>query len=131
MSEEFVFKELSHLNSFKSTSLDEIPARFLKEGASFLKIPVTFLIKMSISDNRVPDAMKIARVKPLYKKNSNLDVGNYRPVSILSVVSKILEKAIYIQLEAYLVKNNIFCDYQSGFRSSFFKDMPYSFTRSY
>ena len=40
--------------------------------------------------------MKIARVKPLYKKNSNLDVGNYRPVSILSVVSKILEKAIYI-----------------------------------
>ena len=72
---------------------------------------------MSISDNCVPDAMEIARVKPLYKKNSNLDVGNYRPVSILSVVSKILEKAIYIQLEAYLVKNNIY-DYQSGFRSS-------------
>ena len=48
--------------------------------------------------------MKIARVKP---KNSNLDVGNYRPVSILNVVSKILEKAIYIQLVAYLVKNNI------------------------
>ena len=51
---------------------------------------------MSISDNCVPDAMKIAKVKPLYKKNSNLDVGNYRPVSILSVVSKILKKAIYI-----------------------------------
>ena len=62
---------------------------------------------MSISENCVPDALKIARVKPLYKKNSNLDVGNYRPVSILSVVCKILEKAIYIQLEAYLVKNNI------------------------
>ena len=66
--------------------------------------------------------MKIARVKPLYKKNSNLDVGNYRPVSILSVVSKILEKAIYIQLEAYLVKNNIIYNYQSGFRSSFSTD---------
>ena len=84
--------------------------------------PVTFLINMSISDNCVPDAMKIAQVKPLYKKNNNLDVGNYRPVSILSVVSKILEKAIYIQLEAYLVKNNIIYDYQSGFRSSFSTD---------
>ena len=60
---------------------------------------------MSISDNRVLYDMKIARVKPLYKKNSNLNVENYRPVRILSVVSKILEKAIYIQLEAYLVKN--------------------------
>ena len=64
--------------------------------------------------------MKTARVKPLYKKNSNLDVGNYRPVCILSVVSKIFEKAIYIQLETtYLVENNIIYDYQSGFRSSF------------
>ena len=122
VSEEFVFKELSQLNSYKSTGLDEIPARFLKEGASFLKIPVTFLLNMSISENCVPDALKIARIKPLYKKNSNLDVGNYRPVSILSVVSKILEKAIYIQLEAYLVKNNIIFDYQSGFRSSFSTD---------
>ena len=77
---------------------------------------------MSISDNCVPDDMKKTRVKPLYKKNGNLDVGNYRPVSILSVVSKILEKAIYIQLEAYLVKNNIICEYQSGFRSSFSTD---------
>ena len=48
---------------------------------------------MSFSDNCVSDDMKIAMVKPLYKKNSNLDVGNYRPVSILSVVSKILGKS--------------------------------------
>ena len=73
MFEEFVFKELSHLNSYKSAGLDEIPARFLKEGASLLKIPVTFLINMSISDNCVPDAMKIARIKPLNKKNSTAD----------------------------------------------------------
>ena len=77
---------------------------------------------MPISDNCVPDDMKIARVRPLYKKNSNLDVGNYKPVSILSMVSKLLTKAIYIQLEAYLVKNNIIYNYQSGFRSSFSTD---------
>lgn len=122
VSEEFVFKELNHLNSCKSTGLDEVPARFLKEGADFLKIPVTFLVNMSISENTVPEAMKIARVKPLYKKNSNLDVGNYRPVSILSIVSKILERSIYVQLESYLVENNIIYEYQSGFRSSYSTD---------
>ena len=77
---------------------------------------------MSISDNCVPDDIKKARVKPLHKKNSNLEVGNYRPVSILSVVSKILEKAINIQIEAYLVKKNIIYEYQSGFRSSLSTD---------
>ena len=117
-----MLKELRQLNPCKSTGLDEIPARFLKEGADFLKIPITFLVNMSISENCVPDAVKTARVKPLYKKNSNLDVGNYRPVSILNVVSKILEKAVYAQLEAYLVENNIIYDYQSRFRSSFSTD---------
>lgn len=56
----------------------------------------------------MPEAKKIARVKPLYKKNSNLDVGNYRPVSILSIVSKILERSIYVQLESYLVENQYY-----------------------
>ena len=86
------------------------------------KTPITFLVNMSISENCVPDAVKTARVKPLYRKNSNIDVGNYRPVVILNVVSKIVKKAIYIQLEAYLVENIIIYDYQSGFRSSFSTD---------
>ena len=51
---------------------------------------------MSFSDNCVPDDMRIARIKPLYRENSYLVVGNYRPVSILSVVSKILEKKLFI-----------------------------------
>lgn len=47
--------------------------------------------------------MKLARVTPLYKKNSPLDVNNYRPVSILCVVSKIMERAVYNQFADYLV----------------------------
>ena len=74
-SEEFVFKELRQLNGCKSTGLDEIPARFLKDEANFLKLPITFLVNMSVSENCVPEALKTARVKPLYKKYSNLDVG--------------------------------------------------------
>ena len=122
VSESFVLHELKNLNSSKSTGLDEIPARFLKDAAVFLKLPITFIINMSISENYVPDNMKIARVKPLFKKNSNLDVGNYRPVSILSIVSKILEKSVYSQLEKFLIDNNLLYELQSGFRNSYSTD---------
>ena len=77
---------------------------------------------MSISENYVPDDMEVARVKPLFKKNSNLDVSNYRPVSILSVVSKILEKSVYSQLEKFLIDNNLLYELQSGFRNSYSTD---------
>ena len=53
-----------------------------------------YIVNLSSSENTVPEDMKLTRVKPLLKKNSALDVGNYRPVSILNVVSKILERAI-------------------------------------
>jgi hypothetical protein len=87
VSENFVFKEVCSLNVCKRTGLDGIPARFLKDGASFLKVPVAFIISMSVRENFVPDDLKLARVKPLYKKNSTLEVGNYRRVSILSIIS--------------------------------------------
>ena len=72
----------------------------------------------SITEGVVPDDMKIAKVKPLHKKNSKLDVGNYRPVSILCIVSKILERAVYVQFESFLRTNNLIYEHQSGFRKS-------------
>ena len=122
VSEEFVYKELSSLNSSKSTGLDNISARFLKDGASFLKLPITYIINMSITSGEVPGELKSARVKPLFKKNCRSEVGNYRPVSILCVVSKILERAVYNQLEAFVTKNNLIYEFQSGFRGNFSTD---------
>ena len=66
--------------------------------------------------------MKIARVKPLFKKNSPLDVGNYRPVSILSIVSKILERSVHLQLSNFLSENNLLFEFQSGFRDKYSTD---------
>ena len=62
VTEDFVFKELMHLNTCKSTGLDGIPARFLKGGADVLKLPITWIINSSISENIVPSEMKLARV---------------------------------------------------------------------
>ena len=64
-------------------------------------------------------AMKFARVRPLFKKNSKSDFGNYRPVSILSIVSKNLEKAVYNQLKEHLSKKKWIYSLQSGFKGSY------------
>ena len=118
VTENFVLKELRKLNPKKSTGLDGINARFLKDGAIELKSVITFIINLSISTNEVPAELKQARVRPLHKKNDRLQVNNYRPVSILNIVSKILERAVYVQLENYLKDNNILYNHQSGFRKA-------------
>ena len=82
---EFVYKELCKLNPSKSTGLDGIPARFLRDGAIVIKDHLAHIINLSISSSSVPKDFKTARVKPLFKKNERSEVGNYRPVSILSV----------------------------------------------
>ena len=119
---DFVYKELLKLKSNKSTGPDGIPAKFLKDGAVVIKDHITFIINLSITSNSIPTDMKFARVRPLFKKNSRSDVGNYRPVSIVSVVSKILEKAVYNQLEEYLSEKNLIYSLQSGFRGSYSTD---------
>ncbi len=70
----------------------------------------------------MPKEFKQAKVKPLFKQNNKTDVGNYRPVSILSSVSKVLEKAVYTQVENYLTDNKQLFDHLSGFRQSFSTD---------
>ena len=92
-------KELLGLNARKSTGLDNLPSRFLKDGATFLSKPLAHIINSSITTGSVPNELKIAKVTPLYKKNSRLEVGNYRPISVLPCVSKILEKCVYNQLQ--------------------------------
>ena len=77
---------------------------------------------MSIDTETVPEEHKFAIVKPLYKKNSRLDVGNYRLVSLCCMVSKILDMAVYVQLEKYFNYNNLLYAFQTGFRVTYLTD---------
>ena len=122
VTKDFVLKQLRNLNPRKSTGIDEISAKFLKDGANEIKTVITHIINLSIDTGIVPDELKFAKVKPLYKKNSRLDAGNYRPVSILCIISKILERAVYVQIEDYLNKNELLYANQSGFRKSYSTD---------
>ncbi len=127
VTEEKVLKLLSSLNITKATGCDNISARFLKDFAHEIASPLTFIINMSLHSGVVPDDFKTARVVPLFKKgNSNFE-GNYRPVSILPVVSKIFERLVYDQYYSYLCSNDLIYKYQSGFRKMFSTDHALTF----
>ena len=64
-----------------------------------------------------PDALKIAKVKPLYKKGDNFSLNNYRPISLVPTISKIFERVMFTQLYSYLNVNNLLPEQQYGFRS--------------
>uniref|UniRef100_A0AAR2KDM3 Endonuclease/exonuclease/phosphatase domain-containing protein n=1 Tax=Pygocentrus nattereri TaxID=42514 RepID=A0AAR2KDM3_PYGNA len=99
-------------------TLDAIPSKLLKEVLPVIINPISTIVNSSLSLGHVPKAFKLAVIKPLIKK-PNLDVtvlSNYRPVSNLPFISKILEKAVAQQLSSYLHKNHIYEKFQSGFR---------------
>ena len=94
----------------------------MRDGADVIYKPVSHIINISITTEKVPSAFKEAKVIPLFKKGSTLDPGNYRPVSILNVLSKILERAVQSQLSDYLEKRGLLFENQSGFRGGYSTD---------
>lgn len=77
-------------------------------------------IILSFETEKIPSEIKNARITLLFKKISNrFDVGNYRLVSILSITSKIVEKAVNNELKGYLDRNSLLYQYQSGFRGAY------------
>ena len=74
-----------------------------------------------------PDACKIAKVKPLFKKGSKTDPSNYRPISLLPLLSKVFERVVLDQTKEFLSLNKILYDYQSGFRKNHSTDTCLSF----
>ena len=88
----------------------------LKDGASIITNSVTYLVNLSLSVGSMPDEWKQAKVIPLHKSGCREDMDNYRPISILPVISKIAESAVNVQLQQYLTQHNLLSSVQSGFR---------------
>ena len=89
----------------------------MKIGQKEIIQPLTSIVNYSLLNSTFPDRMKVAQVVPLHKKNSTLEKGNYRPVSVLPVLPKIFERAIHCQLVEFF--NHHFNDYLSAFRPGY------------
>ena len=124
---EVVLKLLEEINASKAAGIDKIGGRFLKDGATALALPIQNLCNLSIKLSKFPNECKIALLKPLFKKGSKLEAKNYRPISLLPLVSKIFEKVIHNQTQSYLDKNNILYRFQSGFRQGYSTDTALSY----
>ena len=74
-----------------------LPGRFLRVGADVLAKPVTDICNLSISLTKFPRAFKLAKVKHISKKGCKINVSNYRPISLLPILSKVIEKVVHKQ----------------------------------
>ena len=106
------------LLSLKNSSVgyDKIPAHILKQNTVLYIKPLTHLVNSSINQGHFPDELKIAKVIPICKSGNKESIENYRPISILSVFTKVFEKVMYKHLINFVDKNDILYKYQFGFR---------------
>ena len=116
VSEKTISDFVIELETNKATGIDNLSGRILKDRSKVLATPLAQICNLSIKLSTVPDECKIAKLKPLYKKGKKTDPKNYRPISLLPVISKILEKIIHDQAMDIVTKKNILYRFQSGFR---------------
>jgi len=107
--------KLLKLKVDKSPGPDGLHPRILKELGQVISYPLKIIFSKSLEEAHVPTAWKLANVKPIYKKGLKSDKANYRPVSLLSVLNKVLETLISERIVDYLMKNGLISKYQHGF----------------
>ena len=103
------------LHTKHSSGHDGISVKLLKFLAPALVRPLTLIINQSLITSIFPDKLKVTKVIPLYKKYDKLIMDDYRPIYLLSYISKVFEKVVFLQLSSYFVENNLFHDGQYGF----------------
>jgi hypothetical protein len=114
-SEELVLEKLRGLDKTKSPGPDRITASVLKTCADVLCRPLSMLFGQSFDSGVLPSDWRTAIICPIFKKGDKFDPGNYRPVSLTSLVVKIMESIIYDTTIKFLVKHHVIPDNQHGF----------------
>lgn len=112
-----VYKILKELKIGKANGPDQISNKMLKETAEVICQPLSQLFNMSLVTATFPDCWKRANVSPVFKKNDKQRKENYRPISLLSCVGKVMERIIYNELYEYCISNNLLTWRNSGFKS--------------
>lgn len=106
---------IKNLDSNKAAGPDKINNRLLIAAVDIISEPLTILFNRSVAEGIFPQIWKTAHVNPIYKKGPTDDCTNYRPISLLSCVGKVLERCIHSHVFSYLQNNHILTPSQSGF----------------
>ncbi len=98
---------------------DGIKCILIKETIDSILLPLTHILSLSLRFGIIPQDLKIAKVVPIFKAGDINEFGNYRPISILPCIPKILEKLVYLRTIKHLESNNILYKHQYGFRKKY------------
>ena len=113
---EIVSKLLLQISDAKATGDDEIPVRFLKMCIQMIAPILCHIINVCIATKIVPSRWKTAVITPLYKEGDRDSTSNYRPISVLPVISKIMERIVHDQVYDHLRTHGLLSEAQFGFR---------------
>ena len=120
--DEISFEEFENafknLKKNKAPGIDEITTNIVLSVYDEIKFPLFKIFRLSFSTGVFPDKLKIAKVSPVFKSGDCSLLGNYRPISVLPVFSKVLERILYNRLYDYLVSNNLLFNKRFGFQKN-------------
>ena len=102
-SENDVLKHLSSLRTKNSADVDGISVKFFKRLSSTLIDPLTLITNQPLVTGIFPAKLRIAKVLPLFKKEDHTVMDNYRPISLLTAISKLFEKVVFSQLDDFFI----------------------------
>jgi len=108
---------LQSLDLKKSTGPDGLSARFLREVAAEIATPLTHLYNASLSSGKFPYDWKRSHITPVHKGGNMEDLCNFRPITVVPVLAKVLEKIVSIQVGSYLEQNSLLDPQQGAYRS--------------
>ena len=113
-----IYNTIQNLKNKKSAGVDGISTFFLKISANYISPYLMTLFEACFKFGIFPDVLKVTKVIPIHKSDDKSKVNNYRPISVLNSISKILEKLLVSRLLCFLNKYNILYDRQYGFRKN-------------
>ena len=113
---ELVRKEIASLNCSKSVGPDQLHPRMLKELIEYITLPIFIIMSKSLEENYVPEDWKLANVSPIYKNKGPKNLAeNYRPISLTSIVCRMMEKIVKHQIMEHLIREDLLSKRQHGF----------------
>ena len=109
-------KIIDTIKSNVATGIDNIPSKIIKSLKPIITPYITKIVNISFETKTFPDILKQAIIKPIFKKDDKNDISNYRPISILPVISKIFERAALNQLTKFFEKHDLISGLQHAYR---------------
>jgi exonuclease III len=111
-----VYEVINKLKIRKAAGIDALNASACRSVAHCISLPLSHIFNASVQEGQFPANMKLGKMVPIYKKGNRKELANYRPVTILPVLSKVFERMVYNRLYAYFSLHNLLSESQYGFR---------------